>query len=247
MLFYNGKAHKLSKVRFRIPGRRRKRRYMEQWEFTSDDGRFEMRFDPVMDRSACTSVGVIKSDQHQIFGKFTGLALLDDGTEAPPGVEGEICVHGVPGRTLIAGYYNNEAATAELLDAEGWLHSGDEGYLDEDGWLYFLGRRGDMIKRSGENISALEVECVLTSHEAIADAAVIGVPDPIREQAVAAFVLPRRGTRVTEDELIRFCHGRLAKFKVPSYVEIMTEFPRSASGKVKKKVLRDIFCKGHPL
>ena len=81
MLFYNGKAHKLSKVRFRIPGRRRKRRYMEQWEFTSDDGRFEMRFDPVMDRSACTSVGVIKSDQHQIFGKFTGLALLDDGTE----------------------------------------------------------------------------------------------------------------------------------------------------------------------
>lgn len=173
--------------------------------------------------------------------------LLDDGTEAPPGVEGEICVHGVPGRTLIAGYYNNEAATAELLDAEGWLHSGDEGYLDEDGWLYFLGRRGDMIKRSGENISALEVECVLTSHEAVADAAVIGVPDPIREQAVAAFVLPRRGARVTEQELIAFCHGRLAKFKVPSYVEILTEFPRSASGKVKKKALRDIFCEGHPL
>lgn len=82
MLFYNGKAHKLSKVRFKIPGRRRKRRYMEQWEFTSDDGRFEMRFDPVLDRSACSSaMGLIKSDQHQIFGKFTGLALLDDGTE----------------------------------------------------------------------------------------------------------------------------------------------------------------------
>ena len=81
MLFYNGKAHKLSRVRFHIPGRRRKRRYMEQWEFTSDDGRFEMRFDPIMDRSACTSLGAIKSDQHQVFGKFTGLALLDDGTE----------------------------------------------------------------------------------------------------------------------------------------------------------------------
>ena len=82
MLFYNGKAHKLSKVRFRIPGRRRKRRYMEQWEFTSDDGRFEMRFDPILDRSACSSAaGIVKSDQHQIFGKFTGLALLDDGTE----------------------------------------------------------------------------------------------------------------------------------------------------------------------
>ena len=78
MLFYNGKAHKLSRVRFKIPGRRRRRRYMEQWEFTSDDG----RFDPILDRSACSSaVGIVKSDQHQIFGRFTGLAVLDDGTE----------------------------------------------------------------------------------------------------------------------------------------------------------------------
>lgn len=81
MLFYNGKAHKLSKVRFKIPGRRRRRRYMEQWEFTSSDGRFEMRFDPVLDRSACVGAVVVKSNQHQIFGKFTGLAILDDGTE----------------------------------------------------------------------------------------------------------------------------------------------------------------------
>ncbi|MCI9157972.1 MAG: DUF2804 domain-containing protein [Lawsonibacter sp.] len=82
MLFYDGKAHKLSKVRFKIPGRRRKRRYMEQWEFTSDDGRFEMRFAPILERSACSSAaGIIKSDQHQVFGKFTGLAILDDGTE----------------------------------------------------------------------------------------------------------------------------------------------------------------------
>ena len=162
-------------------------------------------------------------------------------------MEGEICVHGVPGRTLIAGYYHNDAATAELLDRDGWLHSGDEGYLDEDGWLYFLGRRGDMIKRSGENISALEVECVLTSHEGVADAAVIGVPDPIREQTVAAFVLPRRGARVTRSELVEFCRGRLAKFKVPSYVEFVDEFPRSASGKVKKKALRDLFREKYSL
>ena len=73
--------------------------------------------------------------------------LLDDGTEAAPGEAGEICIHGVPGRTLVSGYYRNDGATARLLDAEGWLHSGDEGYLDEDGWLYFLGRRGDMKKR----------------------------------------------------------------------------------------------------
>lgn len=81
MLFYAGKAHKLSKVRFKIPGRRRRRNYLDQWEFTSDDGRFEMRFDPIMDRSACTSAVIVKSNQHQVFGKFTGLAVLDDGTE----------------------------------------------------------------------------------------------------------------------------------------------------------------------
>ena len=81
MLFYNGKAHKLSKVRFRIPGRRRPRREKDQGEFKIDYGPFEMRFDPIMDRSAHTSAGVLKSEQHQVFGKFTGLALLDDGTE----------------------------------------------------------------------------------------------------------------------------------------------------------------------
>ena len=79
MLFYDGRAHKLSKVRFRIPGRRRRRRYMEQWEFTSDDGRFEMRFAPVIDRASCTDVKLIKSDQHQVFGRFSGTAVLDGG------------------------------------------------------------------------------------------------------------------------------------------------------------------------
>ena len=172
--------------------------------------------------------------------------LLDDGTEAAPGEAGEICIHGVPGRTLVSGYYRNDGATARLLDAEGWLHSGDEGYLDEDGWLYFLGRRGDMIKRSGENISALEVECILACHECVADAAVIGVPDPIRNQEVAAFVLPRRGAQVTPEELIEFCRGRLAKFKVPAYIEVVSDFPRSASGKVKKQLLREAFFKNHP-
>ena len=172
--------------------------------------------------------------------------ILDDGSIAPPGTPGEICIHGVPGRTLVLGYYHNDKATARLLDGEGWLHSGDEGYLDEDGWLYFLGRRGDMIKRSGENISALEVECILTSHEGVADAAVIGVPDPIRGQEVAAFVLPRRGAALDTEELAAFCRGRLAGFKVPCYIEIVSDFPRSASGKVKKQLLREAFSQKHP-
>jgi hypothetical protein len=80
MIFYNGKAHKLSRVTFRIPMKDGKEDYMSPWTFTSDDGRFEMDFQPVLDRAACTSVGVIKSDQHQVFGRFTGTAVLDDGT-----------------------------------------------------------------------------------------------------------------------------------------------------------------------
>ena len=81
MLFYEGKAHKLSKVRFRIPGRRRLRRYMDPWEFTSDNSRFEMIFRPILDRAVCTGAGVAKWDRHQVFGRFSGLAVLDDGTE----------------------------------------------------------------------------------------------------------------------------------------------------------------------
>ncbi|MDO4553851.1 MAG: AMP-binding protein, partial [Lachnospiraceae bacterium] len=88
----------------------------------------------------------------------------ENGTTLPANVEGEICIQGVPGRTLIKGYYKDDLATAKLLDDDNWLHSGDYGYLDEDGWLFFLGRCGHMIKRSGENISCAEVECTLTSH-----------------------------------------------------------------------------------
>lgn len=160
-----------------------------------------------------------------------------DGTECAPGEEGEICIHGIPGRTIISGYYKNEKDTLRLIDSEGWIHSGDAGYLDEDGWLFFLGRYGDMIKRSGENISALEVECVLTSNENIADAAVIGVPDPIRDFAVKAFVLLREGATMTEQEVIDYCNRRLSSFKVPTIIEFVTEFPRTATGKIKKQKL----------
>lgn len=167
------------------------------------------------------------------------LKIIDsEGNEVPPGTSGEICVHGVPGRSIIPGYYKDEEATARLLDSEGWLHSGDWGYLDEDGWLFFEGRCGDFIKRSGENISCTEVEYVLTSHPLITDAAVVGVPDPIRDQAVKAFILPKEGASLTEEEVIAYCDARLAKFKVPSFVESVTEFPRTATGKIKKNLLK---------
>lgn len=159
------------------------------------------------------------------------------GNTLPAGTEGEICVQGVPGRTIIKGYYKDEKATKRLLDEEGWLHTGDWGYLDEDGWLFFLGRCGNMIKRSGENISCAEVECTLTSHPHIIDAAVIGVPDPIRDEAVKAFVQLEEHITMTEDEVIAYCKDHLSHFKVPTIVEFVDRFPRTATGKIKKHLL----------
>lgn len=161
-----------------------------------------------------------------------------DGQELAPGQVGEICVHGVPGRSIIPGYYRDADATARLIDPENWLHSGDRGYLDEDGWLYFVDRCGDMIKRSGENVSSLEVECVLTSHPDIVDAAVVGVPDPIRDQAVKAFVQLREGAALTAEQITDYCAARLAKFKVPTLLEFVPDFPRTATGKIQKQKLR---------
>ncbi|NCB62615.1 MAG: crotonobetaine/carnitine-CoA ligase [Clostridia bacterium] len=167
------------------------------------------------------------------------IKIIDcDGREVPPGVLGEICIHGIPGESIVAGYYKDPGATAELIDSDGWIHSGDRGYLDEQGFLFFVDRWGDMIKRSGENISSSEVECILTAHEKIADAAVVGVPDPIRDEAVKAFVLLAEGQQMTEEEVVAHCAGRLSKFKVPTIVEFVTSFPRTATGKIQKKLLR---------
>jgi len=162
----------------------------------------------------------------------------NEGREVSPGVVGEICVHGVPGRSLVPGYYHDEEASRELIDRDNWLHSGDRGYLDADGWLFFVDRCADMIKRSGENVSSLEVECVLTSHPDIVDAAVVGVPDPIRDQAVKAFVQLREGASLSLEEITAYCVPRLSKFKIPTLVEFVEDFPRTATGKIKKQALR---------
>lgn len=167
------------------------------------------------------------------------IKIIDgQGNEVAADVPGEICVHGVPGRSIIAGYYKDEEATARLIDADGWLHSGDCGYLDENGWLFFIERCDYMIKRAGENVSSIEVECVLTSHPKIVDAAVIGIPDPIRDQAVKAFVKLLPDASLTEEEITEYCCARLAKFKIPTIIEFVTDFPRTATGKIKKSLLK---------
>jgi crotonobetaine/carnitine-CoA ligase len=164
--------------------------------------------------------------------------IVDEhGMDVPIGSPGEIIVWGIPGRTLMKGYFKDPDATAAAI-RDGWLHTGDNGYFDELGYVYFFDRKKDVIKRSGENISASEVEATLLTHEDIAEAAVIGVPDPIRDEAVKAFVVAREGTELTVDEVVRHCREHLAGFKVPTIVDIIDGLPKTSIGKIEKKVLR---------
>ncbi|NJB66403.1 crotonobetaine/carnitine-CoA ligase [Desulfobaculum xiamenense] len=170
----------------------------------------------------------------------------EDGLEVPPLTPGEICVKGVPGRTIFKEYYNAPEATAEVLSADGWLRTGDTGYMDEDGFFYFIDRNKNVIKRSGENISGSEIENVLVCHPKIVDAAVVGVPDDICDEAVKAFVILKEGETASVEEILDYCTKRLAKFKVPSFIEIRTSFPRTSTGKVQKNVLKNecVECSG---
>jgi crotonobetaine/carnitine-CoA ligase len=167
----------------------------------------------------------------------------DEGKEVPIGDVGEIAIKGEPGISLFKEYYNNPDATAQDL-VDGWFFSGDHGRMDEDGYVYFIDRKKDVIKRGAENISAAEVERVLHEHSAIVEAAVIAVPDPVRDEAVLAIVRVRPDRRVTGDELNQYCSQRMAKFKVPQYFEFRTEeFPKTSIGKIRKNVIRAEYWK----
>lgn len=161
----------------------------------------------------------------------------EEGHELPPNKIGEILIKGVPGRTLMKEYYHDPDATARTFEFGGWLHSGDKGYVDELGWFYFVDRKVNIIKRAGENISSTEIENVLMCHPKISEAAVIGIPDPIRDQAVKAFILFKDGEELTTEEILDYCRDHLAEFKVPSVIEITKSFPRTPTGKIKKKLL----------
>jgi carnitine-CoA ligase len=166
------------------------------------------------------------------------IRLVDEGgREVGPGRPGEVLIK-APG--MMRGYLNRPDATAEVL-TDGWLHSGDLARRDEAGYLYFLGRRKDIVRRAGENVAAAEVENVLRSHPSVLEAAVVAVPDELRGEEVKAYVALVEETSpsvVTPAGLVEFCRDRLAKHKVPRYIEYRTEpFPRTPSMRVKKSAL----------
>ncbi len=161
----------------------------------------------------------------------------DEGNDVPPGVPGQLLVSGEPGWTIMKGYFKNPDATAEAI-RDGWLWTGDIAEVNEDGYFRFVDRAKDMIKRGGENVAAGEVEMIIKQHPSVADAAVVGVPDPIRDEALKAFVILKEGHTVAEEEIIEFCKARLSKFRVPEFVEFRDDFPRTSVGKTQKHILR---------
>jgi acyl-CoA synthetase (AMP-forming)/AMP-acid ligase II len=167
--------------------------------------------------------------------------ILDDaGVEQPVGVAGEIAVES-PAR--MAAYFRDPEGTRRAL-RDGWFLSGDLGFLDEDGWLHFVDRKRDVIRRGGENVSSVLVEKTLREHPHVVEAAVIGVPDPVLGQEIKAFVVP--SSAVTEEELRDFAAARLAKFQVPRLWEFRDSLPKTPTQRVEKYKLREEAGGGRP-
>jgi long-chain acyl-CoA synthetase len=172
--------------------------------------------------------------------------IVDDaGADVAPGEPGEILVRsGAPGRFLtMRGYFNNPKATAETL-VNGWLRTGDLGRFDSDGYLYIVDRKKDMVISGGYNIYSKEVEATILELEGVADVAVIGVPDEIYGEAVAAFVEVGQGARPDTSQIIEHCKARIASYKKPKFVRFVASLPRNGTGKVLKFELRAAFLRG---
>jgi fatty-acyl-CoA synthase len=200
---------------------------------TPRDSRLDLR---------CQTVGVVLPELE--------VKIVDPATdlERAVGERGELCCRGY---NVMKGYYNNPDATAKAIDSDGWLHSGDEASIGADGYVRITGRIKDLIIRGGENISPKEIEDCLREHPAVADAYVYGLPDDFFGEIVAAAIrLKAETTEVRlkpdttggggiEEQLILWCAERLARFKVPKYVRLVSEFPMTASGKIQKYKLRE--------
>lgn len=169
----------------------------------------------------------------------TEIKIIDPATRriVPRGVVGEICARGY---MTMKCYYNNPSASRATLDHNGWLHTGDLGVMDEEGYVKMSGRLKEMVIRGGENIYPREIEEFLHLHPKIADAYVIGVPDKKYGEELMAWVKPANGKTVTEEEIVDFCTGQIARFKIPRYYKFVDEFPMSVTGKIQKFKMRDI-------
>lgn len=159
------------------------------------------------------------------------------GEKCAVGEVGEMCCRGY---NVMQGYYKNEEATSAIIDSNGYLHSGDLGTIDSEGYFRITGRIKDIIIRGGENIYPTEIENLLLTHPAIQRAQVAGLPSPKFGEQVAAYIILSEGEDITEHDIISFCTGKIARYKIPKYILLVKSFPLSAAGEVQKHLLKDI-------
>lgn len=160
----------------------------------------------------------------------------ESGVVVAPGVSGELCTRGY---SVMHGYWDDAAKTAEAIDAQGWMHTGDLATMDAQGYVNIVGRIKDMLIRGGENIYPREIEEFLYRHPKVQDVQVVGVPDQKYGEEICAWVIARPGQVVTEDELKAFCKGQIAHYKVPRYIRLVQNFPMTVTGKIQKFKIRD--------
>ena len=167
------------------------------------------------------------------------IKIINPETKAivPRGESGELCTRGY---LVMLKYWNSPQATAQVIDEQRWMHSGDLAMMDEDGYIHISGRIKDLIIRGGENISPKEIEDFLYTYEGVMDAQVIGVPSKKFGEEVMAWIKPNEGVTLTEEELRNFCKDRIAHYKVPRYWKFVNEFPMTISGKIRKVEMREI-------
>jgi acyl-CoA synthetase (AMP-forming)/AMP-acid ligase II len=173
---------------------------------------------------------------------FVELRICDDGgAELPVGEVGEIVVRG---DTVMSGYWGKPAETAAMIDADGWAATGDLGRFDEQGYLYIVDRKRDMIVTGGYNVYPAEVENAIAALEEVQEVAVVGVPDDRWGESVKAVVVPRPGMRLTETDIVECCTQRLAGYKKPRSVDFVDELPKTGSGKLMRRKVREPYWEG---
>jgi fatty-acyl-CoA synthase len=191
---------------------------------------FQSLPDDELDRRVSTVGAIHPHVEAKIVGPATGRTL-------PRGEPGELCTRGY---LVMLGYWNDPNATKESVDRARWMHTGDLAVMREDGYVNIVGRIKDMVIRGGENIYPREIEEFLYTHPAVADVQVVGVPDEKYGEELCAWVRLKEGARASAEELRRFCRGKIATYKIPRYVLVVTEFPMTVTGKVQKFRMREI-------
>jgi fatty-acyl-CoA synthase len=191
----------------------------------------QTRYDEPSLEKKCTTVGKVSPGQE------AAVINPDTGEFCGPEEHGEICCRGY---NVMKGYYKMPEETAKAIDKDGWLHSGDIGKMDKDGYYSITGRLKDMIIRGGENIYPKEVEDFIYHMEGISDVQVVGVPSKKYGEQVAAFIIPKKGAKLTPEDVQDYCRGKIAWYKIPKFVHFMDAYPMTASGKIMKYKLREL-------